>query len=566
MGLLDTCRGKQSDLLFTMRPGVFALMAIFAMQIPALFAQDQTALPPQDQTPQSLPTSVPLPPSPVDERDREIRQVDPLDHGDQDKKDKKNKKDKEDRQTTGKQDETEAPLPGSVAESQQSAANRSGPQVEDQNEEEPVQEYTGPAVLSRSYSINQALVPEQVKWNETFGVSAVYDTGIERSVNADGTPGAVSALTGTIISWGFAGKHYFKRDLIGFTYGGNWSQYSGYGAYNGTNQHASATYSHVLTRRLTLNLAGSGSIMSLNSILENQPVGPEGIANVNLASSPSIQIFDYGSKQMSMQADLTFQQTNRLSYSLGTSYFGIEQDAAFLLGMTGQQARADVNYRLTRKTTVGAYYSHSNYLYSSGFGNSDTDTFGGIYSYAFNRTTQVRFRGGISVVQSLGLVSVQINPVIAALLGESTGFIDSYATYKTTDMSAQFIKDFRHGTTASLAYAHGISPGNGVYQTSEMESISATLAARVFRSYTLSLAVGRDTLQAVTQSIVDNFGTYRSEHATLSLGRTYRRGVGLSLALEYRHFDIDELGFVRNQLRVTSGFSWGSGNGRLWPF
>lgn len=544
-----------------MRPGICALLAIVAMGVPAVLAQDQTAPPPQDQTPQS-PASSQLPPSPVEERDRQVRQVDPLDHEDENQKNKKDKGDETKRTTN----EADAPLPGSIAESQQGAASRSGPQIEDQSEEQPVQQYTGPAVLSRSYSINQALVPEQVKWNELFGVSEVYDTGVARTVNANGTPGAVASLLGTSVNWSFSGRHYFKKDALTLSYGGNWTQYSGYSAYTGTNQHLSTSYSHVLNRHLTVNLAGSGSIMSLNSILENQPVGPQTIANVNLASSPNIQIFDYGSKQMGFQADLTFQQTSRLSYSLGGSYFGVEQNAAFLLGMTGHQARGDVNYRLTRNTTVGAYYSYNTYLYSGGFGNSATNTAGGIYSYAFNRTTQLRLRSGVSVVQSLGLVQVPINPVIAALLGENTGFVDSYATYKTTDVSAQFIKDFRHGTTASLAYAHGVSPGNGLYQTSEMESISANLSAKVFRSYAVTLGIGRDTLESVTESIVANFGSYEDEYATLRLSRMYSRGLGLSLSLAYRHFNIDEVGFVRNQLTVTSGFSWGSGTGKLWPF
>jgi hypothetical protein len=249
---------------------------------------------------------------------------------------------------------------------------------------------------------------------------------------------------------------------------------------------------------------------------------------------------------------------------MGTSYFGIERDSPLLLGVTGQQARGDVNYRLTSRTTIGAYYSFSHYLYPDGVGNSDTDTFGGIYSYAFNRTTQLRFRGGISQVQSLGLVTVAIPPAIAVLLGVNSGIIDSYATYRTTDISAQFIKDFRGGRTASLAYARGISPGNGVFQTSQQESISAGLMAKVLRSYSLSLGAGRDTLKAATLSVVENLGVYQSEYARLTLGRSYQRGIGASLAVEFRHFDLDTPGYVRNQLRITSGITWGSG--RLWPF
>jgi hypothetical protein len=497
----------------------------------------------------------------VDQQEQLIRQVDPLERTEE-----KKAREKAERDAGQKADQDNLPLPGSIAASEQGAAGRSGPAVEDQETESPVQEYTGPAVLSRSYSVNQSLVPEQIKWHENVGLSSVYDTGVSRTVNADGSLGPASILTGALVSWGFSGRHYFRRDVVSVNYTGNYSHYSGNGAYSGSNQAITASYMHEVTRRVMLNLSGSGSILAENSVLENQPVGPQTIANISLASSPNIQIFDLGSKQMSLQADLTWQLSARLSFSAGTSYFGIERDSPLLLGVTGQQARGDVNYRLTRQTTVGAYYSFSHYLYPHGFGNSDTDTFGVIYSYAFNRTTQLRFRGGLSVVESLGLVTVPIPPAFAALLGTGEGVIDSYATYRATDMSAQFIKDFRRGRTASLAYARGISPGNGVYQTSQQESISASLTAKVLRSYSLTLGGGRDTLRAATLSVVENLGTYQSEYARLSLSRSYRRGVGASLTVEYRHFSIDAEGYLRNQLRITSGVTWGSGTGKLWPF
>jgi len=530
----------------------------------AVFAQAQTQPAPQGGGAQDQPDPGQLPPTPLQEREQQIRQVDPLDRSDQDGKDKA----KATLDEKKRPEKDQPPLPGSIAATEQNSAGRSGPQVvDDDDAEAPVQEYSGPAVLSRSYSISQPLIPAQVKWQESIGLSGVYDSGITRSVNSNGSPGPASTLIGTMVNWTLSGRHYFRRDMVSVNYAGNYSQYSGLGGYSGSNQSINASYSHVLSRRLTLNLSGAGSIYSLNSTLENQPVGSETIANINLASSPNIQIYDTGTKQFSSHADLTWQKTSRLSFSVGTSYFGISRDSTQLLGMTGQQARSDVNYRLTRKTTIGAYYSFSHYLYPHGFGNSDTNTAGLIYSYAFSRSTQLRFRGGLSEVESLGLETVQINPAIAALLGESSGVIDSYSTYRTTDFSVQFVKDFRGGKrTASLAYARGISPGNGVFQTSQQESISANLTARVFRTYTFTLGAGRDTLESVAVSTIQNLGKLQSEYGRISLNRTYRRGVGLSLGVEYRYFDVDVLGYLRNQLRITSGITWGSGSGRLWPF
>jgi hypothetical protein len=536
-----------------MRTGIYALLAISTC---GGFVFAQAPAQPQPGTTQGQPDSVPTPLTPVEQRDQQVRQIDPLETDDKDKA-------KADREAEKRREQDQAPVPGSIAATEQNGA-RPGPQVVDGGDAEaPVQEYTGPAVLSRSYSINQQLVPEQVKWQEGVGIAGVYDTGITRPVTANGTVGSPAALTGTMLNWNFGGRHYYRHDMISVNYSGNYSRYSGLGGFNGSNQTIGVTYSHVVSRRLTLNLSGTGALWSENSILENQPIGPGTIANVDLAISPNIQIYDVGAKQFSSQATLTWQKTSRLSFSIGTSYFGIAQDSTALIGMSGQQFRGDVNYRLSSRMTIGTYYSFNRYLYSHGVGNSATNTTGATWSYAFNRTTQLRFRGGFSQVESVGLEQVQINPAIAALLGENNGVIDSYITYKTTDFSAQFVKDFHGGrTTTSLAYARGISPGNGVFQTSQQESMSASLTARVFRTYTLTAAIGRDTLAAVGQTL----GKYESEYGRLSLGRTYRRGVGLNFGAEYRYFDIDSDGFLRNQLRITSGVTWGSGTGRLWPF
>jgi hypothetical protein len=80
------------------------------------------------------------------------------------------------------------------------------------------------------------------------------------------------------------------------------------------------------------------------------------------------------------------------------------------------------------------------------------------------------------------------------------------------------------------------------------------------------VGAGRDTLSTVTQSVVANLGRYESDYAQVSLAQGFRRGVGANLSLEYRHFNISTVGYVRNQLRVTYGVTWGSGNGKLLPF
>src|SRR5580704_6059660 len=142
-----------------MRTGVYALLAIsvcsgcvFA-QVPA---QPQAGAP-QAGAPQGPQETAPTPQTPVEQRDQQVRQVDPLDNSD---KDKDKDKAKADRDAEKRLEPDQTPVPGSIAAGQN--AQRAGPEVVEAGDAEvPVQEYTGPAVLSRTYSIDQQLLPQQ---------------------------------------------------------------------------------------------------------------------------------------------------------------------------------------------------------------------------------------------------------------------------------------------------------------------------------------------------------------------------------------------------------------------
>jgi hypothetical protein len=398
-----------------------------------------------------------------------------------------------------------------------------------------------------------------LNWQETVGLSAIYDTGITSPGGSAGSGGGNAA---TELTWSFGGRKFIRRDQIGVRYLGNYSHYSG-GQYSGMNNTMTVDYMHALSRRVAVTLSGTGSIFAQNYALENPTIGPEtSIANINLSSSPNIQIFDSGTKQFSAQADITWHKSARLSFNAGLSDFAISRNAPGLLGVSGRQANGDVNYRITRKTTIGASYSFSWYLYPHGFGNSDTNSAGLIYSYALNRTIQLRMRVGLSRVESLGLQVVPINPAVALLIGTPVGIIDAYRTNRGTDISAQLVKDFRGGRTASIAYAQGVSPGNGVFQTSKQESITGTVSTKLLRIYSLQLGLGRDSLTAITQTLAG----YHSENARISVSRSLRRRVSLNFSADYRHFSAGDLTPLRNQLRISSGLTWSPAEGRLWPF
>ncbi len=194
------------------------------------------------------------------------------------------------------------------------------------------------------------------------------------------------------------------------------------------------------------------------------------MANIDLATSPNIQLLNNTVHQSNTQAGVTYRQTARLSWDGTVSYFIIGQTEPGLTGMRGQQYSGDLNYRLTSRTTVGAYYSFTDYDYSHDVSHATSNGAGLIYSYAINRHMQLRTRFGLSQIKSRAYETITLPPDLAAILGQSVSLINASSNLSTTDISVQLIRDFGKSRSASLAFARGESPGNGLLLTSVEET------------------------------------------------------------------------------------------------
>ena len=510
------------------------------------------------------------PPTPAEEREREIRRFDPLDPSNPADPNANGQtpgddgRTKNDRDTQRKRD-TSTPLPGSIAAEERANTARQGPAVEEEDADAPAQQYTGPAVLSRSYTVNRPLIPQDEKWTEFLGFSFIVDTGLtSTTLSPTGKLMQSGYLYGTALNYGLSGRQLWRHDQLGVHLSGSYQQYfpSNDNNYTGPNTTLTVDYTHAWSRRLSVTVVGTGTLFSQNYTLAPQQIDLQtSPADINIGSSPNIQIFDTTTKQFSLQTNVTWQKSTRLSFSYGGSYFAIVRDAPSLVGVGGEQANADVNYRLTSRTTIGAYYSYGQYEFQHGAGTTDTNTVGLVYSKALSRSLQVRLRGGVSWVESLAITSVPIDPAIAALLGQSTAVIDAYQKNRTSDISVQVVKDFRGGRTASLSYARGVSPGNGVFLTSEQESFGGAASMRLFRRYLASVQASRDKLSALTQ----NLGKFTSENASFSLSRSFSHGFAMNFLISYRYFNVGDNSPVRNEGRLSTGITWSPPGGRLWP-
>jgi hypothetical protein len=320
-------------------------------------------------------------------------------------------------------------------------------------------------------------------------------------------------------------------------------------------------YAHDFTRRLQLNIVESASILSQSGTLV-EPLTQAGAspANVNLGASPTLQVFDTSTRQSITQISLTFRKTSRLSFDYQGSVFGVDREGPGLYGNSGYQAQTDVSYRLTRKTTIGAYYSYLSYVFAHHVSDSDAETAGLIYSYAFNHSMQLRTRGGVARIENQGLITVPVDPVFAGLIGQSSAVISTYHRSYISDISAELVKDFGRRRTANLSYAHGVSPGNGAILTSTQQVISGAFGMSFWRHYSGSISAGRTTLEAtlgVTNQYTSNFGS-------LNFSRALPHNAMANLMFSYRRYTVFGMSGVQPQFIVSTGFTWGPGEGKLW--
>jgi hypothetical protein len=474
------------------------------------------------------------------------------------------------------------PLPGSVAASDQAAAAASGSkksggsgqgaaQASTQDSDTPEEGdsgYSGPAVLTRSYTLARPMDATPIKWAGSLGFSYSWDDGRAPGI-VNGATGFVSTTASAAsLNWNLGGRHRWKRDQIGLSYAGNYSEYFGQNAFynlTGLNNSLNLDYSHVFSRRLQFHLVESGQDLSQNYPLENPALQPgSSVANINLATSPTIQLLNNTVHQSSTQAGVTYRQTARLSWDGSVSYFIIGESQTGLTGMRGQQYSGDLNYRWTSRTTVGAYYSYTDYEYSHDISHSTSNGAGLIYSYAINRHMQLRTRFGLSQIKSRAYETITLPPELAAILGRSVTLVNASSNFSTTDVSAQLVRDFGRSRSATLAFARGESPGNGLLLTSIEETATAGYSTSLFRRRVpVNVGVSYSSLNATLQA---NLGNVKSESVYFTTSRPLSHHIGSTFSANYGRNTIVGTTLTQDFVSLAIGLSWSPRLDRIVPF
>ena len=412
-------------------------------------------------------------------------------------------------------------------------------------------ESPGPSILSRGLGTVQQGGGDLLELKPYLSVTGEYDTGL--------TPVSVTSAGlipndtdyGGDLEFGVVGYHSWRHTVLGIDYKGNFRHFARNTYYDGMNQTLTLSLTHQMSRRLSFTLRNAAGVYSRSSgAIAGGQYFDSAYSNV-----PVNELFDGRTEYLSTMGDLVFQKSARLSFSIGGSGLLIRRRSKALVGVTGWTGRADVAYRVNRRVTIGADYNFTHYEFTNAFGASDIHTAAFNVSTELGRRWNLGLRAGGARVETLGLERVAVDPIIAAIIGVTTGIEAVYRLNYMPAFEAKLSRVFRR-SSLSLEGTSGVTPGNGIFLTSRSETASAGYSHTASERGNIGFDAGYTTYSSLAQSI----GKYSS----------YNGGAGFTLRLkkwahvvgryDVRRYDVAETAaFRRLQHRVSFGFAFSPG-------
>ncbi len=422
--------------------------------------------------------------------------------------------------------------------------------------------FGGPSVLSGDQGSSGGSVRRLFQIRPYLNIGASYTDGLTpAAIDTEGRiPNRSSA--GVTASFGAMGYREWKKSRLALSYNGRARHYTRQKTHDGIDQTLALAFQHQPTPRLQLSFNQSAGIYSRSLGLaglnpaDGQAFGftPNLSSSVsNIPAVPQNDIFDTRTYYLTSSGGLRYNKTARLSFGAYGTGFTVLRHSSALAGVRGVGAGGDIGYRLSRTQTIGIGYAFANYSYTRGFGDANIHSSQIYYTRQLNRRWMAGGSVGAYRLEAVGTQRVRLDPLIAALLGTTTGVEVFHTKTYGTMLSAQLSAQFRN-SALNFGYSRGLNPGNGLYLTSQAESIYAAYSYVPIRNWSGGLQAVYTRLSARTQ----NLGRSEAYIGTASLGRSIFSWMSYGVSASIRRYKIVN-GFHRDSYVVTMGLGFSPG-------
>ena len=411
--------------------------------------------------------------------------------------------------------------------------------------------YSGPAILSRggTSSLRQPLT--DISFRPYATVNGFYDNGLATAVLQENGEISNAGSMGVEAGFGAYGYRKLKRDLVSLDYRGTYRYYTHDKMFNGTDQFLTLGYAHHFSRRTSLTLREAAGTFSRAYGFYNQ----FGVSDPSFASIPTFDMLDDRTYYLSSMADVTWQKSARLSFNAGGDGFITRRKSNSLIGYSGIRVRGDVAYRYSRNSTIGVAYSFNHYEYTSSFGAIDLHGLNLNHSTRLTRQWELNLLLGGYRMESLALAQVAIDPVVAAIIGQSTGVEARYRVNYLPNFVVSLNRAFQRASLG-FSYTRGFNPGNGIYVGARTEAAGVSYGYTGIRKWNIGASGGYGTYSGVLQ------GDAGMKSFLGGVGITYQvqRFIHLNVRGDYRNWNISTTGYKRVPYRVSLGIAFSPGD------
>lgn len=412
-------------------------------------------------------------------------------------------------------------------------------------------QYAGPAILSRGEAAFSGSQPN-ITFRPFLSSNATYSTGLSNvSVDEKGDLTSRSGY-GANFNWGISGLHSWRRTKVSVTYRGGYAWIDRPGFSSPTHSLLLAVQRQ-LSRHVLLSSTTTAGWFKRDFFLVGQP--QTSLYDPNTANLPSTDFFDQRTIYLTSTLGLGYQRTARLSFNFGGGVATTRRGSRALFSSNGLGAQGDVQYRLSRVSTVGAIYRFSYSNYRGVFGSAVAHSVAGAYSRALG--PRVEFSGFAGVVRPeiQFLQVVQADPAITALLGITSGTRIVHSIYYGPTFGARISRRLETGSVWATA-TRGMSQGNGLFLTSESTAFSTGYGYNGLRRWSLSAAA----TYAMSQSKANVLGEYRTLSGGVTASRTLPLNLHLTFNYQARRYQSNDYTRYNRVLHAASvGIAWSPG-------
>ncbi|MGA3235667.1 MAG: hypothetical protein ABSG03_05170 [Bryobacteraceae bacterium] len=418
-------------------------------------------------------------------------------------------------------------------------------------------QYAGPAILSRG-DAPSGVGSAPVSFRPYFEISGIYDTGLTGAgLNAQGELGTMSS-PGIQFAGGISGNHSWRHTTIGLSYRGDINHFTKATYYDASDQSLLLSIKHQFTRHIYLDLRESAGMFSTDSGLSalQQAISYDPAQS----SLPTTDFFDNRTIYLDTQADLVYQRSARLSFDFGGDGFINRRRSTDLYGVTGASARGDVQYRLSRRQTIGANYTFTNYTYTRVFSGTYIHSFSGTYAIQLTRHLEFTGYAGVSHIDNTIEQLVPVSPAIAAILGITSGLAVSHTVTYVPNGSGRLSEQFHNGV-AYVSGSHVVTPGNGLFLTSISTNATAGYTFTGVRRWSLGATVLYTNAQTVGETVGGVTGAYGLTSITLQASRLIAKSMHVVAAFSANRYDSPDFAlYNRTIYSARLGFGWAPGD------